>query len=249
MFPAADPVGQTIRIKSVPFQVIGVLEPKGANLFGGDQDNVVLVPISTMQKRLYGFFWDFVAFLEVSAKSADRMDDAIDEIKALLRERHRISKGIADDFVIRNISDIANAFSIITTVMTVLLGSIASVSLVVGGIGIMNIMLVSVTERTREIGIRMAVGRQAPRHTAAVPGRGDNTLHPGRRAGGGAGHRFYLRTNVRHQYHFYLHKMAGDNFDKLNYHLPGVCRIGGIVLRLLPGAKGEQTRSHRGPAI
>ena len=158
LFPAADPVGQTIRIKSVPFQVIGVLETKGANLFGGDQDNVVLVPISTMQKRLYGFFWDFVAFLEVSAKSADRMDDAIDEIKALLRERHRISKGIADDFVIRNISDVANAFSIITTVMTVLLGSIASVSLIVGGIGIMNIMLVSVTERTREIGIRMAVG-------------------------------------------------------------------------------------------
>jgi putative ABC transport system permease protein len=158
LFPAADPVGKTIRIKSVPFQVIGVLEPKGANLFGGDQDNVVLVPISTMQKRLYGVPFDWVAFLLVSAKSADRMDDAIAEIKALLRERHRISKGIADDFVIRNISDVANAFSIITTVMTVLLGSIASVSLIVGGIGIMNIMLVSVTERTREIGLRMAVG-------------------------------------------------------------------------------------------
>ncbi|MGD0517741.1 MAG: ABC transporter permease [Thermoguttaceae bacterium] len=158
LFPAADPVDQTIRIRGIPFQVIGVLEPKGANLFGGDQDNMVLIPISTMQKRLYGVPFDWVAFLEVSARSADRMDDAKDEIKTLLRERHRIAKGVADDFVIRDISEVANVFSIITTVMTVLLGSIASVSLIVGGIGIMNIMLVSVTERTREIGIRMAVG-------------------------------------------------------------------------------------------
>jgi putative ABC transport system permease protein len=99
-----------------------------------------------------------VFYVLVSARSADRMDDAVDEIKTLLRERHRITKGVADDFEIRNTSDISNAFSTITTVMTILLGSIAGVSLIVGGIGIMNIMLVSVTERTREIGIRMAVG-------------------------------------------------------------------------------------------
>ena len=158
LFPAADPVGQTVRIKSIPFQVIGVLEPKGANLFGEDQDNIVLMPISTMQKRLYGFFDDWVHYVMVSARSADRMDDAVDEIKTLLRERHRITKGVADDFEIRNTSEISNVFSTITTVMTILLGSIAGVSLIVGGIGIMNIMLVSVTERTREIGIRMAVG-------------------------------------------------------------------------------------------
>jgi putative ABC transport system permease protein len=158
LFPAANPVGRTVRIKSVPFQVIGLLEPKGANLFGDDQDNIVLMPISTMQKRIYGVFFDWVAYVLVSARSADRMDDAVDEIKTLLRERHRITKGVPDDFEIRNTSDINNVFSTITTVMTILLGSIAGVSLIVGGIGIMNIMLVSVTERTREIGIRMAVG-------------------------------------------------------------------------------------------
>jgi putative ABC transport system permease protein len=158
LFPAADPIGKTVRIKNVPFQVIGLLEPKGANLFGDDQDNIVLMPISTMQKRIYGFFFDFVFYVLVSARSADRMDDAVDEIKTLLRERHRITKGVRDDFEIRNTSDINNVFSTITTVMTILLGSIAGVSLIVGGIGIMNIMLVSVTERTREIGIRMAVG-------------------------------------------------------------------------------------------
>jgi putative ABC transport system permease protein len=158
LFPAVDPVGRTVRIKSIPFQVIGVLETKGANLFGNEQDNVVLMPISTMQKRLYGMFFDFVAYLLVSARSADRMDDAVDEIKALLRERHRIGKDVANDFEIRSTSEISNVFSTITTVMTILLGSIAGVSLIVGGIGIMNIMLVSVTERTREIGIRMAVG-------------------------------------------------------------------------------------------
>ena len=98
LFPASDPIGQTVRIKSIPFQVIGLLEAKGANLFGQDQDNVVLVPISTMQKRVYGFFFDWVHYVLVSARSADRMDDAVDEIKTLLRERHRITKGVARRF-------------------------------------------------------------------------------------------------------------------------------------------------------
>jgi putative ABC transport system permease protein len=158
LFPATDPVGQNIRIKGVPFEVVGVLEAREANLFGEEQDNIVLVPVTTMHKRLYGWGGDWVQCLMVSARSADRMDDAVDEMKALLRERHRISKGMADDFEVRNTSEFASAFSTITTVMTILLGSIAGVSLIVGGIGIMNIMLVSVTERTREIGIRMAVG-------------------------------------------------------------------------------------------
>jgi putative ABC transport system permease protein len=111
-----------------------------------------------MHKRIYGWPGDWVHAMMVSARSADRMEDAVDEMKELLRERHRIGPGMPDDFEVKNTSEFANAFTTITTVMTILLGSIAGVSLVVGGIGIMNIMLVSVTERTREIGIRMAVG-------------------------------------------------------------------------------------------
>jgi putative ABC transport system permease protein len=158
LFPAADPVGETIRIRSIPFEVIGVLEAKGANLFGEDQDNVLLLPISTLKKRLFGWVFDWVPCLLVSARSADRVADAEDEVKALLRERHRITQEMDDDFEIHSTSEIADLFSTITMVMTILLGSIAGVSLIVGGIGIMNIMLVSVTERTREIGVRMAVG-------------------------------------------------------------------------------------------
>jgi putative ABC transport system permease protein len=158
LFPSSNPVGESIRIRGIPFEVLGVLEAREANLFGEEQDNIVLVPVSTMSKRLYGWGRDWVGSLMVSARSTDRMDDAIDEVKSLLRERHRVGRGIPDDFEIRNTSEFINAFSTITTVMTILLGSIAGVSLVVGGIGIMNIMLVSVTERTREIGIRMAIG-------------------------------------------------------------------------------------------
>ncbi len=158
LFPASDPVGQSVRIRGIPFEVVGVLEAREANLFGEEQDNIVLMPSTTMHKRLYRWPDNWVACLMVSARSADRMDDAVDEIKALLRERHRIADGTSDDFEVKNTSEFVTAFSTITTVMAILLGSIAGVSLVVGGIGIMNIMLVSVTERTREIGIRMAVG-------------------------------------------------------------------------------------------
>ncbi|MCC6126528.1 MAG: ABC transporter permease [Pirellulales bacterium] len=158
LFPAADPVGQSLRIKGIPFEIVGVLETREANIFGEEQDSIVLMPASTLHKRLFGWPEEWVASLMVSARSADRMEDATGEIKALLRERHRIVRGMADDFEVRNTSEFVSAFSTITTVMTILLGSIAGVSLIVGGIGIMNIMLVSVTERTREIGIRMAVG-------------------------------------------------------------------------------------------
>lgn len=158
LFPASDPVGQSIRIRGIPFEVVGVLEAREANLFGEEQDSIVLMPSPTVHKRLYGWPDDWVACLMVSACSADRMDDAVDEISTLLRERHRIVDGMSDDFEVRNTSEFVTAFSTITTVLTILLGSIAGVSLVVGGIGIMNIMLVSVSERTREIGIRMAIG-------------------------------------------------------------------------------------------
>jgi putative ABC transport system permease protein len=158
LFPNSDPIGQSIRLRGIPFEVIGLLEPRDANIFAEDLDNIILMPVSTMHKRLFGWPADWVGGIMVSARSADRMEDAIDEVKALLRERHRIGTGVADDFEVKDTTEYTNEFATITTVMTILLGSIAGVSLIVGGIGIMNIMLVSVTERTREIGVRMAVG-------------------------------------------------------------------------------------------
>ena len=158
LFQTIDPIGQTIRIKRVPFTVIGVLERKGANLVGQDQDNIIVAPYTTVKKRLSGSTFNNVDYIVASARSPGLMHDAQSEIRALLHERHHIRPGEADDFAVRDTSEIANVLSIITGVMTMLLASIASVSLLVGGVGIMNIMLVSVTERTREIGIRMAVG-------------------------------------------------------------------------------------------
>jgi putative ABC transport system permease protein len=158
LFQGRDCVGATIRIKNIPFRVIGMLEPKGANLFGQDQDNTVLAPYTTIKKRVSGTTFNNVDALFVSARSTSLMQAAEKEVNQLLRQRHHIRHGQTDDFTVHNTSEIANALRIITLVMTLLLGSVASVSLVVGGVGIMNIMLVSVTERTREIGIRRAVG-------------------------------------------------------------------------------------------
>jgi putative ABC transport system permease protein len=161
LFPGMDPVGATVRIKNIPFQVIGVLEPKGANLFGQDQDNVVLAPYTTIKKRVSGSTYNNVDAIFVSARSTAQMKDADEEVTTLLRQRHRIRHNNMNDFTVHNSSEIAKVLNIISMVMTMLLGSVASVSLVVGGVGIMNIMLVSVTERTREIGIRLAVGARS----------------------------------------------------------------------------------------
>ena len=158
LFQTMDPIGQTIRIKRVPFVVIGVLDRKGANMVGQDQDNIIVAPYTTVKKRLTGSTFNNVDWIVASARSAGLMHEAQSEVYALLHERHGIRPGEPDDFTVRDTSEIANVLSIITGVMTMLLASIASVSLLVGGVGIMNIMLVSVTERTREIGIRMAVG-------------------------------------------------------------------------------------------
>ena len=161
LFQTTDPIGQTIRIKNIPFRVIGVLEKKGANMVGQDQDNIVLMPISTVRKRLRGSEFDNVNAIMASARSTKLMLDAQNEIDQLLFERHRIQPGTPRDYLVQNTTEIANVFGMITGTLTLMLACIAGISLVVGGVGIMNIMLVSVTERTREIGIRMAVGARS----------------------------------------------------------------------------------------
>ena len=156
LFGSDDALDAVIRIRNIPFRVVGVLVPKGQTGQGTDQDDTVMIPYTTMQKRLMRITW--VQSIVVKAVSAERVDEAEEQIALLLRQRHRIASGREDDFNVRNLSDIAEAATTTARVMAVLLGSVASISLLVGGIGIMNIMLVSVTERTREIGIRMAVG-------------------------------------------------------------------------------------------
>jgi putative ABC transport system permease protein len=159
LFGDMDPIGQVIRIKKIPFIVIGVLAPKGQSPQGQDQDDTIYVPVTTAQKKLFGTtFPGMVRTIMVKAKSTEDLAAAEKQVNELLRQRHRIGPKEDDDFTVRNLTQFMQAQEQSTKVMTLLLGSIASVSLLVGGIGIMNIMLVSVTERTREIGIRMAIG-------------------------------------------------------------------------------------------
>ncbi len=159
LFGGMDPIGQIIRIKKVPFTVIGVLSPKGQSTWGTDQDDTIFVPLSTAQKRLFGQrFPGMVRVITVQAMEPEVMKTVEEQITELLRQRHRIQPGQDNDFSVRNLTEVASSAEESARVMSLLLGAIASISLIVGGIGIMNIMLVSVTERTREIGIRMAVG-------------------------------------------------------------------------------------------
>ena len=159
LFGDIDPMGQVIRIKKVPFTVVGVLTKKGQSPRGDDQDDTILVPVTTAQKKLFGTtFPGMVRIIMVKAKSTEDLAPAEKQINELLRQRHHIGPKQDNDFTVRNLTQIMQTAEQSTKVMTLLLGAIASVSLLVGGIGIMNIMLVSVTERTREIGIRMAIG-------------------------------------------------------------------------------------------
>ena len=161
LFQTADPMGERIRIGNKPFTIIGVLESKGANMVGEDQDSIVLMPYSTVRRTLQGSSFDDVHAIMASARSTERIGEASDQIKQLLLDRHKINPGQVADFEVKTTTEIANMLGMITGTMTLMLASIAGISLVVGGVGIMNIMLVSVTERTREIGIRMAVGARS----------------------------------------------------------------------------------------
>ena len=162
LFGDMDPINKTIRIGGMPFKVIGILKSKGQNGMGQDQDDTVLIPITTAQKKLFGTdFPGMVKHISVQAVDENSLESAQEEITELLRERHNLGKNKEDDFSIRNFTQMLETAKQASNTMAILLGSIASVSLLVGGIGIMNIMLVSVTERTKEIGIRMAIGAKA----------------------------------------------------------------------------------------
>jgi len=161
LFHGDSAVGKRIRIRRLPFRVVGLLAKKGLNPFGADQDDVVLVPWTTCKKKIQGSAFNNVDMILVGARSASALAPLQDEVRATLREHHRLDREgetVLDDFSIRDIAELLGVMTATTRVMTLLLAAIAGVSLVVGGIGIMNIMLVSVTERTREIGLRMAVG-------------------------------------------------------------------------------------------
>ena len=158
LFQTTNPLGETVRIRNIPFRVIGVLEAKGANIVGDDQDDLVLMPYTTVRKRLFGSEFDNVNAILASGRSMQTMALAEQEIRQLLAERHHIAADQPLDFNVQNTTEIANVLGIVTGTLTAMLSAIAGISLIVGGVGIMNIMLVSVTERTREIGLRMAVG-------------------------------------------------------------------------------------------
>jgi putative ABC transport system permease protein len=159
LFGSEDPLGQTIRIKKIPFRVIGTLRPKGQSAQGDDQDDAIIAPVTTVQKKIMGM--TSIGMILASATSPGETKAASEQITLLLRQRHRILVGQEDDFTVRNLADLSAAAQATSGVFTTLLGSIASISLLVGGIGIMNIMLVSVSERTREIGIRRSLGARS----------------------------------------------------------------------------------------
>ena len=158
LFPGIDPIGKTMRVKNMSFKVIGVMEKKGSNSMGQDQDDILIMPYTTVRRTLQNSVFNNVNQILVSLHDMGDLEEAKTEFTALLRQRHRLKADKDDDFTIRDMTEITEMVTSISSTITVLLGAVASISLIVGGIGIMNIMLVSVTERTKEIGLRMAIG-------------------------------------------------------------------------------------------
>jgi putative ABC transport system permease protein len=164
LFPGGNPIGEVVRIKRVPFQVVGLLKSKGQTLMGRDQDDTIFIPLSTAKKRVLGGRWlggKTVGAIFVKVREAELVSEVEEQVKQLLRQQHRLRPGQDDDFFTRNLSEFLEARAESSRAMSLLLAAVACVSLVVGGIGIMNIMLVSVTERTREIGLRLAIGAKS----------------------------------------------------------------------------------------
>jgi putative ABC transport system permease protein len=152
----ADPIGQTIRFRKIPLKIIGILEEKGQNSFGQDQDDMLIAPYTTVQKRILAITW--IQSILTSAKSETVTTEAINQITDIMRKQHKLKASDQNDFSVMSQSDLIKTFTSISDILTVLLGTIACISLLIGGIGIMNIMYVSVTERTKEIGLRMSIG-------------------------------------------------------------------------------------------
>ena len=242
LFPdGQDPLGKVIRFNQVPFRVVGILKSKGYNSMGQDQDDIVLAPYTTVMKRLLA--QTYLEGVFASALSEDMTDYATDEITTILRRNHKLQADDEDDFTIRSQQELSSMLNSTTDLMTTLLACIAGISLVVGGIGIMNIMYVSVTERTREIGLRMSVGRRAGhRHPRPVPHRGHPHQHHGRTDRRGD----RLRSVVR-----------GEERGTLAHLHPGMervpvlCRLhgDGRILRLVSGQESRTAGSHRGHTI
>ena len=238
------PVGQIIRIRNVPFTVVGVLFPKGASASGSDQDDSIIVPYTTALKQLVRKETG-LRRIYIQAASLEALPVVEEKVVRLLRQRHGIEEGSEDDFKVHSQLEIAESATATARTMTLLLSLIASVSLIVGGIGIMNIMLVSVTERTREIGIRLAIGahrRTSARHPAAIPHRGRHDQRPGRP--------FRRRHGRRHRPIAHRpSRVAHADLARCGPHRLRLQRARRSLFRVLPRPQGLSTRSHRSAAL